>query len=178
MKKILTWFNNYDRSFFGDKIECNDYFATVSIMISALSGGAVGLMSITDGDMDSVAVFMAVNAVSFIILNVAESIMTAKDTRTIILRSLLMTLAIALASAVGYFAAMVVVIIVAIWLILLAISLIFSGGSSSGRRRGTLSDGTEVEETGSGLLGEKYYTSKDGSRRFEGHSGSDSVKEI
>ncbi len=182
MKNILTWFNSIEQSIFGDKIESNVYFSTISIMFAALTGAMLGggdilySWDIISDKMNPTATY------SFLVilasLNIAESIMAAKTVGTGFFRTLLVTVAIPLAAAIGYAVAVIVFIIILLWLILLGFSVALGGGSGSGKKRGILSDGTEVEETGSGLLGEKYYKSTDGSRKFQGQSGSDHVTEL
>ncbi len=182
MKKMLTWFSSIEHSIFGENVESNDYFSTISIMFAALLGavwGGSGFLynwDIIDVDIDPIAIYAF--GIVLISMNIAESIMAAKTAGAGIGRSLILLVAIPLAAAVGYAVAVIVFVIILLWIILLAFSIALSGGSGSGKKRGILSDGTEVEQTGSGLLGERYYRSTDGSRKFEGHAGSNNVTEI
>ncbi len=134
MKKILTWFSSIEQSIFGDKIESNDYFATISIMFAAFTGALLGggdflyNWDIINSRLDSTATF------SFLVIlasmNIAESIMAAKTAGAGIGRSLILLVAIPLAAAVGYAVAVIVFVIILLWIILLAFSIALSGGGS------------------------------------------------
>ncbi len=183
MKKILTWFSSIEKSIFGDKVVSNDYFATITIMIAALSGALMGggdflrEMDLFDGNVNEFATYALL--IGLITLNIGESIMVSKTVGAGFGRSFILLAAIPLAAVIGYIVAVIVFIIIMLYIVLIAISVAL-GGSSSGsgkKKRGVLSDGTEVVQTGSGFLGDTEWTSTDGTRRFSGQEGSSSVTE-
>ncbi len=183
MKKILTWFSSIEHSIFGDKVVSNDYFATISIMVAALSGAFLGggdflhEWDIIDSNLNEFATYALL--IGLITVNIAESIMASRTVGAGFGRSFILIAAIPLAAAIGYVVAVIVFIIIALYIILIAISVAL-GGSSSGsgkKKRGILSDGTEVVQTGSGFLGDTEWTSTDGTRRFSGQEGSSTLTE-
>ncbi len=181
MKKI-TWFSSIEEKIWGDKIESNRYLATLSIMTAAVLGAFLGGSSALN-DMFDWSVEFTVPALAgalciFASINMAESIWACPTIGITVARTALVTLLIALAAVVGAVVAVVVIVIVCLWLLLMVASVALGGSSgSSGKRRGTLDDGTEVEESGRGLTGEVYYKDRHGNE-YEGSVGSDIVHKL
>ncbi len=140
MKKILTWFNSIDRMIFGDDLELNEYFSTLSILFAALCGAVWGGSDFLDASVDGFG------ACAFIItlaaLNVGESIMASSQAGIVIGRSFIVILAVTLATAAGYILSVVALAILALtaalFVLSIALKLMFgaslfgSGGSPSG----------------------------------------------
>ncbi len=179
MKEKITWFYTIEKDWWGDKVQSNPYFATLSLMFAALLGALTGGGNTLNSWFDwntEVVLLTSLGVVGLIaVYNVGESILAAQNNKVATLRAIVLLAAMFLAFGVGYLMAVVVLILVALWLGVTFLSAASSGGSSKGKKY-TLDDGTEVvRETG--LLGEESFREKYGSRTFE-RTGSDEVREV
>lgn len=164
LRDKITLLHRMDKKLWGDKIESNPYFASLSALFIAILGGVFAIQNITDN-------YDSIEYISFIlpmwgtwVMNVGESIFATKDVKTPILRSLLLLLIFPLSFALGGIVVVVVLLIVIIWLAWSIFSAVL-GGSSSSQKTYKLDDGTEVERH-SNLFGSNTYTEKGGNRTF------------
>lgn len=166
IKDSITLLHRMDKKLWGEQIESNPYFASMSALFIALLGGIYAIICIVDGYFDQINLYNNfIPAVYGIwILNIGESIFATKDVKTPILRSLLLLLIFPLSFILGGIVVAVVLLIVIIGLALLLMSAA-SSNSSSSKKTYKLDDGTEVERN-SNLFGSNTYTEKGGTRTF------------
>lgn len=148
----MTWMYALDKSMWGEGIEPNRYFATLSLMLTALSGALCGGGNTLDSWFDmGTAINMAATGGALILvwgLNVAESIMAADKIHVAVLRPLVMLLFMAICFAVSYLLAVIVIVIIMIWLIITLLSGAISGAlSSKGSSSSSWSSGGQDEDT-------------------------------
>lgn len=163
----LTLLHRMDKKLWGDKIESNPYFSSLSALFIAIYGGYFAIQCIADSDYlnNHLLVRNLFPILGIWILNIGESIFATKDIKTPILRSLLLLLIFPLSFILGGVIVVVVLLIVIIWLVWTIFSAVL-GGSSSSQKAYKLDDGTEVERN-SDLFGDSNtYTEKGGSRTF------------
>lgn len=133
----ITFFYALEEKIWNEKIEANQYFGTLSILIVAVSGALVGGSNFLENSFDwnvHVSLFGTIGACLFLWgLNVGESIIASTTIKTMVLRSLLMLGVMAAAFGLGYVLSVVVIIIVTIILsliLLLVILRLFLGAAS------------------------------------------------
>lgn len=167
LKDKLTLLYRMDKRLWGDKIESNPYFASLSALFLAIYGGIFAIQSIADsGTLNELSLAGIISPIWGIwVLNIGESIFATKDVKTPILRSLLLLLIFPLSFVLGGIIVVVVLIIVIIGLALLLMSAASSSNSRS-KKTYKLDDGTEVERHSDLLGGTSTYTEKGGSRTF------------
>lgn len=151
----ITWMYDFDKSAWGDKINPNRYFATLSLILTALSGALCGGGNTLDSWFGwSISMNMAAMGGALILvwgLNVAESIMATDRISVAVLRPFVILLFMAISFAVSYLLAIIVLVIIAIWVILTLVSgavsgaLSSKGGWSSSGSSGDNSNGEEIE---------------------------------
>lgn len=157
MKNKMTFFGAIERNIWGDKINANPYFATLSIisvlLAGAVSGGGRLFYEWFGWDMVMNNVAMAALIVWIWGYNVAESIVAAEDWKVALGRSLLLLPVLILAFAFGFIASVVVIFLVTAWVVLMLVGALLSGsgGGNSKKKRYSLNDGTEVEEESDGV---------------------------
>lgn len=149
----MTFFGALERKIWGDKINANPYFATLSILAvmlaGAVSGGGRLLYEWFGWDMAMNNVAMAALIVWVWGYDVAESIVAAEDWKAALGRSLLLLPVLILAFMFGAVASVMVICLVILWLALMFIShALTSSGGRSGSRSGRSSsddDGSSIE---------------------------------
>ncbi len=153
----MTFFGAIERNIWGDKINANPYFATLSIisvlLAGAVSGGGRLFYEWFGWDMAMNNVAMAALIVWIWGYNVAESIVAAEDWKVALGRSLLLLPVLILVFAFGFIASVVVIFLVTAWVVLMLAGALLSGsgGGNSKKKRYSLNDGTEVEEESDGV---------------------------
>lgn len=169
----LMWFNALEKKFWGDKIESNPYFATVSIMLSLVYGLVLfvaGMISDSTPESSNIILMAAPTLTLLCGTLVCESIISAHSPSVALLRSLMLLVLVPVAFALGMLLGFVMMCIIALWLLFTIFSIATSSSGSSGKKKYILDDGTEVTEH-KGLLGERTLRSDDG-REFEHIPGS------
>lgn len=164
LKDTITLLYRMDKKLWGDKIESNPYFASLSALFLAIFGGIYAIICIVDGYVDDIEIIFS-SVWGIWILNIGESIFATTDVKTPILRSLLLLLIFPLSFILGGVIVVVVILVVVLCLVLLLLSAALSNSSSS-KKRYKLDDGTEVERHSDLLGGTSTYTEKGGSRTF------------
>lgn len=146
----MTFFGALERKIWGDKINANPYFATLSILAvmlaGAVSGGGRLFYEWFGWDMAMNNVAMAALIVWVWGYDVAESIVAAEDWKAALGRSLLLLPVLILAFVFGAVASVVVICLVILWLALMFISHALS--SSGGRSKKRSADGSGPEQYG------------------------------
>lgn len=139
MKNGLIWFWNLDRRIWGDKLETNRYFATLSVLGAALAGACAGGGQVLGAwfRWDLAVSNVAVIGLSIFIwgLNVAESIIASKGFAIPVWRSLLLLVTLLAATSIGYAGAVVVLFLILIVLVLFVVAGgigAMGGGGASG----------------------------------------------
>ena len=166
LKNTITLLYRMDKKLWGDKIESNPYFASLSALFLAILGGLYAINCIVDGYVDDDIYEIVFPSVCGIwILNIGESIFATTDVKTPVLRSLLLLLIFPLSFILGGVIVVVAILVVVLCLVLLLLSAALSNSSSS-KKRYKLDDGTEVERHSDLLGGTSTYTEKGGSRTF------------
>lgn len=168
INRITSWFREVDNKIWGEKIDANKYFTTLSITVTALYGALIGgsrtLYSWFGWD------FNIPNNVAILIIlimiycgNVGESVVAAKKASVALWRSVMLLFVIAAAFVLGYLASVVAIVVIAVWLVFTALGVILSGRASNSSKKYILDNGDEVKESGSDLLGGgKYYKTNNG----------------
>lgn len=167
IKDSITLLHRMDKKLWGEQIESNPYFASISALFISILGGIYAILCIVDGYYDDSSLYDGIIPAIYgiWIMNIGESIFATKDVKTPILRSLLLLLIFPLSFILGGIVVVVVLLIVIIGLALLLMSAA-SSGSSSSKKTYKLDDGTEVERHSDLLGGTSTYTEKGGSRTF------------
>ena len=171
MKDLLCFFNSLDERIWGENINTNKYFASISILLIAVLGAAQGggttLQSWFGWDMAMVLPSTVGLAVLIYGLNLYECIVAAGP-KIAILRSLLLLVGFALVFAVSYLIAVVVLFAVAAVLIIWFVGALLSNGGASKRAVVTDEYGrkTDVEKNMFGdyqdSMGNTYKDNHDG----------------
>lgn len=166
LKDKLTLLYRMDKRLWGEKIESNPYFASLSALFLAIYGGIFAIQSIADSStLNELSLAGIISPIWGIwVFNIGESIFSTTDIKTPVLRSLLLLLIFPLSFILGVIVVVVVLLIVIIWLAWTIFSAVL-GGSSSSKKTYKLDDGTEVERN-SDLFGSNTYTEKGGTRTF------------
>lgn len=149
MKEKITWFWNLDKRIWGDKIEANRYFATLSIMYAVLMGAFTGggrVFSEWFG-WNTATSIVAMGALLIFIwgVNLAESIVASRTAMVALWRSLLLLLILILAFVFGVVTSVVAIFLVSAWIVLSFIGYALRSSGGSGRRSG---GGSGVEQYG------------------------------
>lgn len=152
-KDKITFFYALEESLWGDKVEANHYFATLSILFVVLAGAfnSIGGALQSMFAINASPSLFGTAAVCLYVwgLNVAESIVACTDGLTALWRSLLMLLMTVLAFVGGVLLGGILVAIVCIILFAFVCIVLFKmllGTQSSGSRntRWKTEDGEEV----------------------------------
>ena len=187
MKEKITWFWNWEKRIWDDKVEANRYFATLSIMFVAVMWACVGGGRIFHEwfNWDTDTNVVAVGALLILIwgYNLAESIVASKTAMTALWRSLLVLVCLVGFFAFGVVASVVVIVLVIGYLILLVVSGVLSAGGKSGR--GGLFSDQQVEQYGYDENGSQHtmrnigggYARDDYGRRWKNAGGSNWEKD-
>ena len=188
MKEKMTWFWNWEKSIWGDKIETNRYFATLSIMFVAVMGVFCGsgdtLRSWFDWDT-AISNLVACGMLIFIWgLNVCESIMASMSASAMLGRSLMLLAVLVAAFFIGYVASVIVLFLVATWVVLTFASGMVSGALNGGSSpSGSANSGPEqygYDENGSQVVIRNEgggYGRDDYGRRWKNEGGSKGSKD-
>lgn len=132
----------------------------IMMIVMMVNGEAKG------GKVDNIGSYMpiiiaAVLSLVFIVLHIVKSLPQYEDAKSKILRGVFVffwcLIGFGLGVLLGYMAFIAIILLIIIWFIW---NLIFGSNGSSGRKW-KLDNGDEVSEK-KGLLGEKYYESKEG----------------
>lgn len=183
MNEKMTWFWNWEKKIWGDRVETNRYFATLCIMFAAIIGACVGGGNIFHAWFNWKTDVNLVTMGFFLIMiwgcNLCESIIASQTALTALWRSLLILVCLAGAFAAGVVTSVVVIVLVIAWLALLALSIFASGGRS--RSSGSSSGSSdEVEQYGYDENGSQFvmrdrsggYARDDDGRRWKNDGGS------
>ena len=162
MKKIFI-IHAIDKSIWGDKIDSNRYFASITLLFCTIMGAVIGGYSYLDSMIDlniNISITSCLcGLVTLVGLNIAESIMAATDADTAVLRSLLVSVLLILGFGLGVLASVIMLVIITIilgiWFFILFIRMLLGGTPSTGGRgkRVVLDDGTVLTNGQSDLLG-------------------------
>lgn len=148
MKKLfsintVSFFHLLEKNIWGDRINTNVCFGTISILVSTVIAAITTGASIINGWFDTdlqCSWYISMLIVLFImVLNVQESILAAEDAKVAILRSLLVIGFILLGAIIGAITSVVVAICVAILALIFCISLLsgaIGGATESGNKKG------------------------------------------
>lgn len=152
-----------DRKIGGDKMKTNRYFASMTLFLCAIIGGAVGsctyLNNLFDADINISLTHCLGCVVMLIGLNIAESIMATDDVKDMVVRSAVICLLLAVGFGIGLLASFVILIIVTlvlgIWFLGTLFGMLLGGTPSTGGRgkKVILEDGTVLTNEQSDLLG-------------------------
>lgn len=156
----ISFFYVLDKKIWKNKIEPNQYFATLCILIAALGGALCGgndIFRSTSLGWDFHVSLIGTIGICIILwgLNVAESIVASTSPLTAFARSLLILVVLALSIAIGYAVAVIVMVIVCIVAALLLLGGFVTALVGSGKKY-TLVDtstGEKKEVTDMGLNG-------------------------
>jgi hypothetical protein len=163
MKKIFsiytfTFFRLIEEKIWGNRINSNVCFASISILIATLAGALnTGSYIINDWfytDLEC-SWYMTIMTLLFIMLfNIMESIFAAEDAKVATLRSLLVVGSMLLGTAVGAITSVVVAIILAIAATIFFFSLLFRALTGSLRGEKAQLESNDLIEfmTGSGKV--------------------------
>lgn len=173
IQNVIKWLRSWDEKLWGEQFAGSSWLGVITIVVAALAGA---LLTIVEGGLDdSFIPYILVIA----LVNVVESVLSAKSAKVAVLRSLLMTLAV----LVAMFAGVVVVVVVALVLLVIfagfLLSIVGGGGSGGGssRKRKIKIDGEEVTES-SDLVGfGKTYKSKESNRKWRSTDGGTTATE-
>lgn len=170
MKNLLSFIYLLDKNFWGEKINSNRYFSTISFLFCALLGAILGGLNYLNGMFDwdfrlqlTLTICLG-NVITIAGLNIAESIMSTESAGIAVLRSLLMIVVMPLGFALGYIASVIVLVIITIAVVvflLVTMLQIMLGGGSSNSNKIKLDNGVTLKET-KGICGESYYDGDDG----------------
>ncbi len=183
MNEKITWFWPLEKQIWGQKINTNQYLATLSILFAAIMGACVGGGHIFHEwfEWNTAPDLMAIGYLLILIIgvNIFESII-ASTGWVVLWRSLLILVCLVLAFAIGVIASVVVIFLTVAWLALMLVGSLLSGSGSSGssRRSGSSSDGVEqygYDENGASFTMHDEgggYARDDNGRRWRNEGGS------
>ena len=174
MKNLLSIVYLIDKKIWGEKINPNLYFATICMMLVAVTGALQGGAGIINRLFDTYIEMNPVGSIGFCIfifgINMYESIIASEDIRTAFLRSLLMLAMTAGLASLGYIASVVVIFcitaILALGIIVKAISMSVFGGPDTGRITNSFGRKIMLKKNWSG-----DYTGDDGNTYTDNHDG-------
>lgn len=156
----ISFFYVLDKEIWKDKIEPNQYLATLSILLVALGGALYGAHDMIRGT--NFSGFLNVSLIGTIGgciilwgLNVTESIIASKSPVTSFLRSILLLCVFALSVALGYVASGIIMCIVAIVAGLVMISFFTTALVGTGKKHTIVNTrtGEKKEVTDMGING-------------------------
>lgn len=134
--KIATFMHTADKAFWHEKMATNRYFATVSVLFALLSGivtdqangGVRKWLADSFLKWDVYPSLLAALGVLFLLitLNIGESIMSAKNVVSALLRSLWVTLVISIFFIVGIKCQQVATVILILLTVVLLIEMLLS----------------------------------------------------
>ena len=174
MKNLLSIVWTFDRKIWGDKVNSNPYFATICMLLAALTGALQGgtyiLRNILDMNLNMNPV-ASIGFCAFIFgLNMYESIIASEDSGTAFQRILLMLAMTAGLATIGYVASAVilflVIAILAIGLIVKALYLTVFGGPDNAVITDSFGRKIKLKKDLSG-----DYTGSDGKKYVDNHDG-------
>ena len=147
--KIVTFFHSIEKNIWGEDINANPCFATISILLATLvaaitTGGNI-INSWFDTDLQC-SWYITMTILLFImVLNVLESILAAENAKVATLRSLLVIACMLGGALVGALTSVVVAIILAIAAVVLGLYLL--SGALSGAVSSSSSSSSSSSET-------------------------------
>ena len=145
MKKYLVFFYGLEKKIWGDKVDANPYFATVSILFIAVVAALIAGAGMLDFDNIPVSVLLGVTAL-LLAGNMYESIIATSSYATAASRFGLWLLAVLATTCLAIVATVVLIAIVVIYLLFSLIFGMVGGGSSAGKKySGYDSAGNKVE---------------------------------
>ena len=174
MKNLLSIVWIFDQKIWGDKVNSNPYFATICMLLVALTGALQGgtyvLRNMLDMNLNMNPV-ASIGFCTFIFgLNMYESIIASEDSRTAFSRILLMLAMTAGLATIGYVASVVIIFLViailAIGLIVKAMSLVVFGGPDNATITDSFGRKIKLKKDLSGS-----YTGSDGNKYVDNHDG-------
>lgn len=171
----FTWFHYIEKKFWGDNIESNRYFASSVMMLMLVCGVITSVVEMVNTSDDMIVIY-AFFLVIVCGTMVCESIIAARKPSVAILRSLMMVILIPLSFGLGIAAGLIVMLLIALWLIITFIGVALNGGSSKGKKKIILDDGTTLTENKDLLGGTSSYSGSDG-KEYEHITGSDLYRE-
>lgn len=169
MKKFF-FVHNIDKSIWGDKVESNRYFASLTVLFciayGAFLGGTSYISDFIDIDIELSIATSVAGICTLVGMNIAESVIATKSADVAVLRSLLITALLVAGFGIGVLTSVVALIIltliVGIWFVATLFSMMLGGGIPSGSKV-VLNDGTILKNKQSDLLGTgASYTGDDG----------------
>ena len=141
--KIVTFFHSVEKNIWGEDINANPCFATISILVATLAAGITTGGNIINSWFDTdlqCSWYITMTILLFIVvLNVLESILAAENAKVATLRSLLVIACMLGGALVGALTSVVIAIILAIAAVVLFLYLLsgaVSGGLSGGSKKG------------------------------------------
>ena len=141
--KIVTFFHSIEKNIWGEDINANPCFATISILVATLAAGITTGGNIINSWFDTdlqCSWYITMTILLFIVvLNVLESILAAENAKVATLRSLLVIACMLGGALVGALTSVVIAIILAIAAVVLCLYLLsgaVSGGLSGGSKKG------------------------------------------
>lgn len=184
MKDRFTLFHALEREIWGEKINANPYFATISIFAAALAGALFGGGRLFYEWFDWDVAVGNVAAAAFVVVvwgyDVAESIVASESWKAVLGRSALLLPVLVLAFVIGAIVSVVVIVVVVVVLALWFMALFAeqalksSGDRSSVRSSGSGPDQVGYDETGSACKLEETgggYARDDYGRRWKNDGG-------
>lgn len=141
--KIVTFFHSIEKNIWGEDINANPCFATISILLATLvaaitTGGNI-INSWFDTDLQC-SWYITMTILLFImVLNVLESVLAAENAKVATLRCLLVIACMIGGALVGALTSVVVAIILVIAAVILGLYLLsgaVSGAASGGSKKG------------------------------------------
>ena len=121
------WFYNLEKKIWGENVNTNRYYASVSIVFVALVGAICAMGSITSVSIDEDNLPWV--AILLFLPNLAESIFSTNSIKIAVQRTLLIGAFTALAALVGFVGAIVIAIVATLLLLLMAFSMFTSGSA-------------------------------------------------
>jgi hypothetical protein len=182
--KIVTFFHSIEKNIWGEDINANPCFATISILLATLvaaitTGGNI-INSWFDTDLQC-SWYITMTILLFImVLNVLESILAAENAKVATLRCLLVIGCMIGGALVGALTSVVVAIILAIAAVVLFLYLLLgalSGAASGGSKKGEVE--LKSDDIIDFMLGQDKISgtlSSDG-LTFDGNNGKSYVRE-
>lgn len=174
MKNLLSIVYLIDKKIWGDKINPNQYFATICMMLVAVTGALQGGTGIINRLFDTNIYMNPVGSMGFCIfifgINMYESIISSEDIKTAVSRSLLMLAMTAGLASLGYVASVVIIFcvtaILALGLIVKALSMSVFGGPDNVTITDSFGRKVKLKKDWSG-----NYTGDDGNTYADNHDG-------
>ena len=141
--KIVTFFHSIEKNIWGEDINANPCFATISILVATLAAGITTGGNIINSWFDTdiqCSWYITMTILLFImVLNVLESILAAENAKVATLRCLLVFGCMLGGALVGAITSVIIAIILAIAAVVLGLYLLLgalSGAASGGSKKG------------------------------------------